>query len=294
MYKLTFEKRVWIVKQYLKGVSTSRICLAQKVTRMTISSLVRLYNLYGWDGLKDHKTGRPETTINPKVLPLILEQRRYGYGACHIEEILRNKGFLISHRQIEKLLLRNGLVKPNIKKKKSRKWVRYELPNPNDMWHTDWSYDPFTGKQLSIYIDDRTRLITSYGLFKHATAENSIALLKSGIAQYGKPKSIMTDHGSQYYANRPEAVQEHTQFRITLDILGIKHYLARVNRPQTNGKAERFFLTYKTEYIKEIFTDINDFMKHYNKVRLHSSLNYKTPKQVWEELKNVNHFRDVK
>ena len=28
--------------------------------------------------------------------------------------------------------------------------------------------------------------------------------------------------------------------------VGIKHYLARVNRPQTNGKVEIFFLTYKT------------------------------------------------
>jgi len=288
MYKLSFKKRVWIVKQVDSGVSVNTIALAQKVSRITIFKIMQRYKFLGWDGLKDHKTGRPETVLNPKVLPLILEQRRYGYGACHIEQIFRKNNFTISHRQIEKVLLRNGLVKPNIKKQKSRKWVRYELPNPNDMWHTDWSYDPFTGKQLSIYIDDRTRLITSYGLFKQATAENSIALLNAGIAEYGKPKSIMTDHGSQYYANHPDAIQEHTQFRIALDILGIKHYLARVNRPQTNGKAERFFLTYKTEYIKEIFNNINEFMKHYNKVRLHSSLNYKTPQEIWKEHTNVN------
>ena len=288
MYQLNFAKRVWIVKQRLKGISPSKIALAQNVSEGMIRRLMRMYKLFGWDGLKDHKTGRPETVLNPKIIPLIFDQRRYGYGACHIEEIFRKKKLTISHRQIEKVLLRNGLVKPNIKKQKSRKWVRYELPNPNDMWHTDWSYDPFTGKQLSIYIDDRTRLITSYGVFKQATSEHSVALLKSGIAEYGKPKSIMTDHGSQYYANHPEAVQEHTQFRIALDILGIKHYLARVNRPQTNGKAERFFLTYKTEYIQEIFTDINDFIKHYNKIRLHSSLNYKTPHQIWKELTKRN------
>ncbi len=61
--------------------------------------------------------------------------------------------------QIEKLLLRNGLVQLNVKKQKPRKWVRYELPYPNDLWHTDWSYDPFTQKQLSVYLDDRTRLV---------------------------------------------------------------------------------------------------------------------------------------
>ncbi len=180
--------------------------------------------------------------------------------------------------------MRNGLVKPNIKKQKSRKWVRYELPNPNDLWHTDWSYDPFTGKQLSVYIDDRTRLITSYGLFKSVNAQNTVLLLKEAIAGYGKPKAIMTDHGSTYYANRPEAKQENTQFRICIDALGIKHYLARVNRPQTNGKVERFFLTYKTEYITDVFSNINDFFKHYNQTRIHMSLNYKTPQQTWNEL----------
>ena len=112
------------------------------------------------------------------------------------------------------------------------------------MTHTDWSYDPYTQKQLSVYIDDRTRLITSCGLFSRATASNSVALLKTSIAEYGKPKCVMTDHGAQFYANRKDAKQENTEFRIALDALGIKHYVARVNRPQTNGKVERFFLTY--------------------------------------------------
>ena len=185
------------------------------------------------------------------------------------------------------MLVRNGLVTPNVKKQKKRKWVRYELPNPNDLWHTDWSYDPFTGKNLSVYIDDRTRLITSFGIFQRATADITVALLRSGIAEYGKPKAVMTDHGPQYYANRPEAKQENTQFRKALDILGIKHYLARVNRPQTNGKVERFFLTYKTEYATGTFTSLKDFITHYNEIRPHMSLNYKTPAAVWQELTSV-------
>ncbi|MAE43061.1 hypothetical protein CMO93_04770 [Candidatus Woesearchaeota archaeon] len=288
MYKLNFKKRVWIVKQHLKGISTSKICLAQNISRMTISNLIKSYNVFGWDGLKDHKTGRPETKLSKNAEIIILDLRkRFGYGACHIEQLLKRKGFGISHRQIEKLLLRNDLVKPNIKKQKSRKWVRYELPNPNDMAHTDWTYCPFTGKHLSVYIDDRTRLITSFGLFSRATANNSIALLKSAIVEYGKPKSVMTDHGPQYYTNKGDS-QVNTQFRIVLNALGIKHYLARVNRPQTNGKVERFFLTYKTEYATGSFKNIYDFIKHYNEERIHMRLNYQTPKEVWNELKNVN------
>lgn len=285
MYKLTFRKRVWIVKHYFQGTPPSRIVLAQKISRMTLSNLVRNYNQYGWDGLKDHKTGRPETLLNPKAEIIILDiRRRFGYGPCRIEQILKRKGFSISHRQIEKVLLRNRMIVPNFKKQKPRKWVRYELPMPNDLWHTDWTYDPFTQKQLSVYLDDRTRLITSYGIYDRATAENSIALLKAGIVYYGKPKTVMTDHGAQYYANRPEADQDNTQFRIILNALGIHHYVARVNRPQTNGKVERFFETYKKEFSTSTFKGIKDFITHYNEHRLHMSLGYKTPKEVWDEL----------
>ncbi len=282
MYKLNFKKRVWIVKQYLKGVSVSEIMCAQRISRMILSNLVRQYKELSWNGLKDCKTGRIETVLNPNAVVIILDLRkRYGYGACHIEQILKKQGFSISHRQIEKVLIRNNMVVPNVKKQKCRKWVRYELPNPNDLWHTDWSYDPFTTKQLSVYIDDKTRLITSYGIFSRSTTENTIALLHSGIAEYGKPKAIMTDHGSQYYANKADSDnQENTEFRKELNILGIKHYLARVNRPQTNGKVERFFLTYKTEYATGTFTNVKDYITHYNEKRLHMSLNYKTPQEV--------------
>lgn len=293
MYKLTFEKRVWIVKQYLKDSPTGKIALSQNITPRTVQKLVKSFEQYGWDGLKDHKTGRPETVLNKGAEDIILDMRnRFGYGPCRIEHLLKKNGFSISHRQIEKFLLRNGLVEPNIRKQRPRKWVRYELPNPNDMWHTDWSYDPFTQKQLCIYIDDRTRMVTSFGLCKRASTDNTIALLKAGIAEYGKPKSIMTDHGAQYYTNYPESKQEHTQFRIALDALGIKHYLARVNRPQTNGKVERFFLTYKTEYAVGTFSTITNYVKHYNIDRPHMSLGYKTPKEVWDEL-TANQFRDA-
>ena len=288
MYKLNFKKRVWIAKQYLGGTSAEKLALAQNINRSGVYQIINSYKEYGWEGLKDHKTGRSPNVLNQTAIIIILDLRkRFGYGACHIEQILKRKGFKISHRQIEKVLLHNNLVVPNIKKQRPRKWVRYELPNPNDLWHTDWSYDPFSGKQLAMYIDDRTRLVTSVGVFDHATAENTIALLYEGIAEYGKPKAIMTDHGGQYYANHPNADQQNTLFGNTLNILGIKHYLARVNRPQTNGKAERFFLSYKTEFATGSFTNVKDYVQHYNEKRLHMSLNYKTPKEIWDEFKNV-------
>ena len=267
MAKLTFKKRVWIVKQYLEGVSPSKLCLDQKINRRCVYQIVDKYNKFGWDGLLDYKTGRPETILNAKASDMIIDLRtKFGYGACHIEEILKNKGFSISHRQIEKLLVRNNLVLPDIKKQRSRKWVRYELPNPDDLWHTDWSFDPFTNQNVSVYIDDRTRLVTAYGIFKNANTENSLAQLKGAILEYGKPKAVMTDHGTTYFNNTPDSkgILQLNAYQIALQAMGIKHCLARVNRPQTNGKVERWFRTYKTEYITGNFTNLKEFIEHYN------------------------------
>ncbi|MBU2561691.1 MAG: integrase core domain-containing protein, partial [Nanoarchaeota archaeon] len=33
--------------------------------------------------------------------------------------------------------------------------------------------------------------------------------------------------------------------------------------------------------------NIKDYITHYNEFRLHMSLNYKTPKEVWDDLKAV-------
>lgn len=296
MANLTFQKRVWIVKQYLKDDSPSRIALAQRIDRRTVYKLIDKYNNFGWDGLRDYKTGRPETVLNSNVADEIIALRKqFCYGACHIEQILQKRGFSISHRQIEKLLVRNNLVLPNIKKQKPRRWVRYELPNPNDLWHTDWSYDPFSGKNISVYEDDRTRLITSYGIFQHSNTENSIALLKAGIAEYGKPKSVMTDHGTSYYNNTPDnkGILQLNAYQVALQAMGIKHYLARIQRPQTNGKVERWFETYKREYTTGNFNNIKDYIRHYNEKRLHMSLGYRTPQEIWNELTNEPEFRGV-
>ena len=57
-------------------------------------SLIKTYNEFCCDWLKDHKTGRSETTLNHKASDIILDiRKKYGYGACHIEEILKKTRF---------------------------------------------------------------------------------------------------------------------------------------------------------------------------------------------------------
>ena len=77
-------------------------------------------------------------------------------------------------------------------------------------------------------------------MFEHATTENALAVLEEAIKNHGKPASLMTDRGSQFYANASEAKKKGASvFEKRLAELGIKQILAGVRHPQTNGKLER-------------------------------------------------------
>jgi hypothetical protein len=65
MYKLNFKKRVWIFKQRLNDVSTPKLALEQQVSESYVRRLMRICTEFGFDGLVDHKTGRPDLVLNP-------------------------------------------------------------------------------------------------------------------------------------------------------------------------------------------------------------------------------------
>ncbi|MDG7046327.1 MAG: transposase [Nitrososphaerota archaeon] len=133
------------------------------------------------------------------------------------------------------------------------------------------------------YIDDASRMVTGWGLFDEATADNALLVLDEAIATWGRPSAIMTDHGSQFFANYGDnkapgvaSFQEH------LAKLGIRHILERVGHPQSNGKVERLFGSLQLR-IKH-FNSVEEYVTYYNERRPHMSLdfdNLETPVQAF-------------
>ena len=162
-------------------------------------------------------------------------------------------------------------------------WERFSRPNPNDLWQMDiMSF--YIRDQHKVYLisalDDCSRMIINWGLYKEQTANNVLETLRGALAKHGVPKEILTDQGAQF-----KHWSGVTKFEKILKKLKVNHIKARSHHPQTCGKIERFHKSIHRELIdKEFFHSqeqaiekIARYIEHYNYARPHSSLDGFTP-----------------
>lgn len=240
--------------------------------------------------------------IIDKIIKLKKEKPEMGSLAMS-EHLLRFESVSLSKCTIGKVFKKHGLVdgdagaaearyrtKGDDKKqfeqqveKETGEWERFSRPNPNDMWQMDimgfYIRDAHKVYLISA-LDDCSRMIVGWGLFREQTASNVLEVLRGALVRFGAPKEILTDQGAQF---------KHwggiTQFQKLLKKLKIEHIQARSHHPQTCGKIEAFHKSIHRELIdKEFFVTqeqavekIGRFIEHYNYGRPHSAIEGFTP-----------------
>lgn len=270
------KKKIYCIKQAHLGLSSiSDISRNRRVPRRTLYRWIEKHKKQGINGLVDKKRGVEQLNINPDFESLVVNLwKDTKYGSPKMWLYTKSKGFDVSQRQIQKIYIKNELKMNRRKRPEQIKYHSYEWPKPNMLWHTDWTICPFTKKMLIAFIDDHSRYIIHAEYFTNATTENTILAFANAIAKHGKPEAILTDQGTQFTPARAEI----GPFGTWCQMQGIKHILGRIHHPQTNGKIERWFGTYKQEY-DERFDCLDTFVKFYNEIRIHQGINYKTPKE---------------
>jgi len=272
----SYKKKRYCVRQAVLGITpVSEICRNRKVPRRTLYRWIQLYKQGGWHALEqESKAGAPALEINPQFEELIVNfWNEHKYGAEKTHFMLKERGFNVSQRQIQKIFNKHGFRTNRRKRPSQIKYTRYERSMPNELWHTDWSICPFTGKNIIAFIDDHSRYVVHAEIFNRQTTENTLIAFKKAIKKSITPAQILTDNGVQFTPAKAES----GPFTKWCQSQGIKHILGRVHHPQTNGKIERWFGTYKTEF-DERFETLEAFLTFYNEVRIHQSLKYKTPR----------------
>jgi putative transposase len=272
---LNKRKLRWIIREVKKGeLSIYRIAKQQGVSQRWVRELAKRYGNKPLYKIETGICGRPPKPIPEEEKKMVLDiHKSLPMCAVKIERYLaKNKMKHIPHNRIHQILLQAGKVKKSDKKIRRKKWVRYQRRHSNSLWHTDFC--EIEGKHLISFIDDASRFIVGYGLFNRGTTDNALSVLKSAIAQNGMPKQLMTDHGTQFCADEKRSYR----FSETLKEMGIQHIMAKVKRPQSNGKIERWFGTFKKLY-RYFDRDLDRAVACYNSM-LHLSLD-STPEEAY-------------
>ncbi len=285
MKKLNQQKIRWIIDQIDKGKrSTYRIAKTQHITPRWARDLHHHYHAvcqYPYP----KKPGRKPTPITQEEKQIVLNIReQHPLNALTLEKILEEQGIHIGHNRIHRILKEEGLAKNEPHKQRRRTWIRYERRYTNSLWHADWFEQ--THEQIILIEDDASRFITGYGAFQNANMENSKQVLHQAIQDYGTPKQMMTDHGTQFTSLPRESCPDpkENMFQQLLKQHGIQHIKARVKHPQSNGKVERAGQT--IEQLRKHFQNWEETVYYYNFRRPHSSLengHLRTPYQAFQD-----------
>lgn len=246
------------------------------LTDRTLKRWMTRLNDGDWD-LRD-KSRRPHTIhfkINTAIEQEIINFRsKTGWGSDKLVEYLPQLG--ISARSIDSILAKHSLLRASKTRGKQKKWVRWQREHPNSLWqidHTD-EQDQLHCYTLSV-IDDCSRYSLALVKLKRVTTDIVTHILDALIKKHGKPKQLLTDNGGAYGLN-----SRHSRFDRWCNRRGIQHIRTKIHSPTTNGKVERLFKTMDEE-LSFCDNDLEKFRMRYNHFRPHSSLNNRTPAEVY-------------
>ena len=213
------------------------------------------------------------------------------YGSRRIAEALINQGYNINRKRVQRLMRimgigviypRPNLSKPNLNHRRFPYLLKgVKIENVNHVWSTDITYIPLRSGYLYLVavLDWFSRYVLTWRLLNNLESGFCIDALKEAL-EVGKPKIFNSDQGSQFTCNKFLEILEAGNIEISMDGKG---------RAFDNIYIERFWRTVKYEEVyckayesfEEAKENLGFYIKHYNEKRLHQSLGYRTPNEVF-------------
>jgi putative transposase len=251
------------------GLSERRVCRALGQHRSTQRKIP--------------STPDDEAALTADIIALALQYGRYGYR--RITALLRDAGWRVNKKRVERIWRQEGLKVPQKQPKKGRLWladgscIRLRPEYPNHVWSYDFvedrTHDGRKFRMLNL-IDEFTRECLAIRVSRKLKAVDVIDVLSDLFILRGVPGHIRSDNGPEFVA---KAVRE------WITAVGAKTAYIEPGSPWENGYCESFNSKLRDELLKgEIFYTLKEaqiviesWRRHYNTVRPHSSLGYKPP-----------------
>jgi len=256
-------------------------------------SIRRQCALLGLNRASYYYQAASESPLNLELMKKIDEQYMLMpyYGWPRMTAHLRRQGYGINHKRVQRLMQIMGLqgIHPRSKGKNERhnhKIYPYllkgvDIVRPNQVWSTDITYIPIQNgfMYLVAVIDWYSRYILAWDLSNTLDGYFCQMALREALT-HGRPHIFNTDQGVQFTAEAFTSILEQAHIQISMDGRG---------RTLDNIFIERFWrsLKYDDIYINDyatvpdLWAGLNHYFTLYNHERLHQSLGYRTPAEVY-------------
>jgi putative transposase len=125
-----------------------------------------------------------------------------------------------------------------------------------------------------------SRKVLSWQISNSLDVYFCLEALQAALATYGRPEIFNSDQGSQFTALAFTEVLKAAQVQISMDGRGRCHDNIFIERLWRSLKYELIYLKAFENGI-HLKQEVNEWFEWYNERRLHQSLDYKTPNQVY-------------
>lgn len=236
---------------------------------------------------------QPECPQNLRLKEALDEQytARPFYGVQRMTAHFRRAGWSVNPKRIRRLMREMGLAaiypKPRLSRS-NQSHPKYpyllrgmRITRPDQVWATDITYIRLRGGfvYLTAVMDWHSRYVLSWELSNTLDASFCVEALERALT-ISKPEIFNSDQGCQYTSEAFTARLKAAGIRISMDGRG---------RVFDNIFVERLWRTIKYEevYLKDYagVTEARDslarYLRFYNHERIHQSLNWSTPAEVY-------------
>ena len=271
------------------GIGVRGLCRRFGIGPTTAYKWLARYRASGLEGLAD-RSRRPR--VSPSRTPAELEARVVELRQAHpvwggrkLRRLLEREGLTPpAGSTITEILRRHGLLDgPGAGE--ARAFVRFEHPEPNDLWQMDFKGHFALGRgrchPLTL-LDDHSRYALEIGACADEQDTTVRPRLERLFRRYGLPRRILADNGSPWGTS---SLGRHTRLTVWLLDLGIRTSHGRPYHPQTQGKEERFHRTLKAEVLnvrsfrglEEAQQGFDAWRAIYNSYRPHEAIGLEVP-----------------
>ena len=234
-----------------------------------------------------------ESVLNLELMRCIDEQylKTPFYGWPRMTAHLRRQGYAVNHKRVQRLMQVMGVQALYPKRRLSvadpehRKYPyllrNLEIVRCNQVWSTDITYVPLEQgfMYLVAVMDWYSRYVLTWQLSNTLDGLFCQEALRQALAQ-GKPEIFNTDQGVQFTALDFTSILMDAGIRISMDGRGRALDNIFIERLWRSVKYEDIYLN-RYASVPALFTGLDRYFTLYNQQRLHQSLGYRTPAEVY-------------